>query len=71
MGLIWLGGLTTLSKNAVKLLGEGGWVDRFRQVAIKPRIEDPFLIASHGIRGDCHYRQLRQARILADSPYGR
>jgi hypothetical protein len=30
MGLISVGRQTTFCKNAVKLLGEGGWVDRFR-----------------------------------------
>jgi len=71
MSLTWVGGLPTFSKNAVKLLDKGGRVDWFRQVAIKPRIEDPFLITLHGVRRDSHYPQLRQSRILTDSPYDR
>ena len=35
-GLIWVCGLTTFSQEAIKFLGEGGWVERFRQIAIKP-----------------------------------
>src|SRR6202140_4745600 len=71
MGLSWVGRRTTFTKNAVKLRSERGRVDRLRQVAIKARLEYPFLITSHRIRSDCHYRQLRQARILADSLYNR
>jgi hypothetical protein len=29
MPLILIGGLSTLSKEAIKLLGQGGWVERF------------------------------------------
>ena len=36
MTLILVCGLSALGYETIKLLSEGGWVERFRQVAIEP-----------------------------------
>src|SRR5580692_10501715 len=57
------------SKQAIEFLGERGWVDRLRQIAIKSRIKDPLPISLHGIGCDRDNRQSCDSRTLADSTY--
>ena len=54
---------------AVELFTKRLRIDRFREVTIKLGIHDLFPVTLHGICGNRHDRQCRQARILADFAY--
>jgi hypothetical protein len=49
--------ILSFTKKAFELFGEDTWIHRLRQIAIKARAQDLFLVPLHGVGSNSHYRQ--------------